>query len=123
MSAKDTKENGSDQEENTPLTALSVQIEAAKGKSPLKLQLQEHTKLPGHRPVEASHLRVVETFSSVGGSRPIMAGEMEVSSTLTISGRRPIAASHLQVSQTYVMGNRPIASNDIDDAGIMGYLD
>ena len=123
MSAKDLKNNGSDQEDKNPSAALSVLKEAAEGKSPLKLQLQEHTKLPGHRPVEASHLRVVETFSSVGGRRPIVAGDMEVSSTLTISGRRPIAASHLHVSETYVMGNRPIASNDIDDAGIMGYLD
>ena len=122
MSAKDLKDNGSDQDDKNPSAALSVQ-EAAKGKSPLKLQLQEHTKLPGHRPVETSHLRVVETFSAVGGSRPIVAGDMEVSSTLTISGRRPIAASHLHVSEIYVMGNRPIASNDIDDAGIMGYLD
>ena len=79
----------------------------------------------GNRPVEASHLKVVGTYTSVGGARPIAASGMEVSGTLTVSGHRPIAASHLKISETYsVMGNRPVASNEIDDpATLMGYLD
>jgi len=56
---------------------------------------------------------VVDTYSSVGSSRPITKGVVEVSSTLAISGNRPIALS-----------NRPVASNEIDDAStLMGYLD
>jgi hypothetical protein len=44
---------------------------------------------------------------------------------LAVSGHRPIAASHLQISETYaVMGNRPVASNEIDDpTTLMGFLD
>lgn len=81
--------------------------------------------LPGNRPIEASHLNVVSTYKSVGAARPVVAGGMEISSTLTISGQRPIMVSHLNVSETYtVMGNRPVASNEIDDpALLMGYLD
>ncbi|MGF1481677.1 MAG: hypothetical protein ACFB4I_19695 [Cyanophyceae cyanobacterium] len=110
-------------ENNSEQGALSISKQSG-DKQPLKLQLQEHTKLPGQRPVESSHLRVVETFSSVGGNRPITASTMEVSGMLTVSGKRPIAASHLQVSETYVvMGNRPVASNEIDPTGLMGYLD
>lgn len=115
-------EQGQDSDKET--VALSVQGESSKGNPPLKLQLQQHTKLPGQRPVEASHLRVVETYSSVGSERPIVSSTMEVAGMLTISGKRPIAASHLQVSDTYIMGNRPVAPNDVDDpAGLMGYLD
>ena len=71
-------------------------------------------------------LKVIGTYSSVGGSRPIIASGMDISSTLTVSGHRPIALSHLQISETYtVMGNRPVASNEIDEepAVLMGYLD
>jgi hypothetical protein len=48
-----------------------------------------------------------------------------VSDTLQASGIRPISASTLVISETYAsMGNRPIASNDVDDASLlMGYLD
>lgn len=113
---KSDKGNGEKQ-----ISALSVQN--SPGKQPLKLMLQEHTRLPGQRPVEASHLRVVETFS--GGHRPIVSSGMDITGTLSISGRRPITSSHLKVSENYfVMGNRPVASNEIDDSGaLMGYLD
>lgn len=105
-------------------SALSVKDEASKSAQGIQL-INEPGLLPGNRPVEASHLKVVGTYKSVGGSRPVSAGEMEISSTLTISGQRPIMVSHLQVSETYtVMGNRPVAPNDIDDpALLMGYLD
>jgi hypothetical protein len=50
---------------------------------------------------------------------------MDITGTLTISGHRPIMASHLKISETYsVMGNRPVASNEIDDpTTLMGFLD
>lgn len=81
-------------------------------------------RLPNNRPVEPSHLDVVRTYSTVGSNRPVTKGTMEISNTLTISGNRPIALSSLQISDTHIMGNRPIASNEIDDAAaLMGYLD
>lgn len=109
---------------NTPdkeTVALSV-----KGKADAGSHLVFHPETsPGNRPIEVSHLKVVSEYSSVGGTRPIVASGMEIKGTLTISGHRPITASHLQVSETYtVMGNRPVASNEIDDpATLMGFLD
>jgi hypothetical protein len=87
--------------------------------------LDQHQGLPNNRPIEASHLKVVSTYTTVGGVRPITASGMQTSGTLTISGNRPIALSHLKISETYsVMGNRPVASNEIDDpTTLMGYLD
>lgn len=81
--------------------------------------------LPGNRPVEVSHLKIVSTYSSVGSLRPVVASGIDFKDSITISGNRPIAVSHLHVSETYVvMGNRPVASNEIDDpAMLMGYLD
>ena len=90
------------------------------------VQLIEHTGLlPGDRPIEAGHLDIVSTYTSVGGQRPVVSSGMEVVGTLTISGSRPISSSGLEVSEVYaVMGNRPVASNEIDDpATLMGYLD
>ena len=105
-------------------SALSVKDNTSKTAQGIQL-ITEPGLLPGNRPVEASHLKVVSTYKSVGAARPVVAGEMKISSTLTISGQRPIMVSHLQVSETYtVMGNRPVAPNDIDDpALLMGYLD
>ena len=82
------------------------------------------TLLPQNRPIEPSHLEIVHTYSSVGSNRPVTKGTIDFNSSLTISGNRPIAVSTLQVSETYIMGNRPVASNEIDDAStLMGYLD
>ena len=105
-------------------SALSVKDKTSTTAQGIQL-ITEPGLLPGNRPVEASHLKVVSTYKSVGAARPVVAGDMEISSTLTISGQRPIMVSHLQVSETYtVMGNRPVAPNDIDDpALLMGYLD
>jgi hypothetical protein len=102
------------------VTALSVKAPEKSG-----LQFHESDTLPNNRPIENSHLNIVSTYTSVGSSRPVTAGDMEVASTLAISGNRPIAVSHLQISETYaVMGNRPVASNEIDDPTLlMGYLD
>jgi hypothetical protein len=59
------------------------------------------------------------------GERPIVASNIKVWNTITVSGERPIASSNLQLSETQmIMGNRPIASNYMDgDADLMGYLD
>ncbi len=97
------------------VTALSLKNETSQG----------GLRLPNNRPIEASHLNIVSTYRSLGGTRPIVASGMEMSGTLAISGNRPIAVSHLKISETYsVMGNRPVASNETDDPiALMGYLD
>jgi hypothetical protein len=91
----------------------------------LALSVHKNTLLPNNRPIEPSHLQIVRTYSSVGGSRPVSKSGIQVSNTLTISGNRPIAVSTLKISETYsVMGNRPVASNEIDDpTTLMGYID
>ncbi|AIE73472.1 MULTISPECIES: hypothetical protein [unclassified Synechocystis] len=79
--------------------------------------------MPTNRPIEASKIHVVSTYGSMGATRPVGASTMEVSSTMTISGNRPIALSHLHISEI-TAGNRPVASNEIDDPNtLMGYLD
>ncbi len=100
--------------------ALSLQ-----GKEPGKLQFSKDITLPGNRPVEASHLNVVSTYKSAGGARPVTSGTFKIASAITLSGNRPIAASHLHISDSYVvMGNRPVASNAIDDpTTLMGFID
>lgn len=81
-------------------------------------------RLPNNRPIEPSHLDVVRTYSTVGSNRPVTKGTVEISNTITISGNRPIAVGGLQISESHIMGNRPIASNEVDDAAtLMGYLD
>ncbi|MGH2414119.1 MAG: hypothetical protein ACRDEA_10595 [Microcystaceae cyanobacterium] len=135
MTAENLETNGNQGQEPTKSTratkkpanevvALSVKDKLEATSHGLKL-LEQPGGLPGNRPIEASHLHVVSTYTSVGGSRPVTASGMEVSGTLAISGNRPIAVSHLNVSETYsVMGNRPVASNEIDDPTVlMGYLD
>jgi hypothetical protein len=59
------------------------------------------------------------------GERPIVASNMKVWDTISVSGERPIAVSSLQMADTQmIMGNRPIASNYFDgDEDLMGYLD
>lgn len=102
-------------------SALSVK-ERGQG---LNLARRPASMLPGNRPIEPSHLKVIDTYSSVGAIRPIAASGMEIAGTLKVSGNRPISSSHLKVSQTYtVMGNRPVASNETEDpANLLGYLD
>ncbi|MBD2654098.1 MULTISPECIES: hypothetical protein [Synechocystis] len=79
--------------------------------------------MPTNRPIEASKIHVVSTYGSMGATRPVGASTMEVSSTMTVSGNRPIALSHLHISEI-TAGNRPVASNEIDDPNtLMGYLD
>lgn len=91
----------------------------------LSVQKHQHTLLPNNRPIEPSHLQIVDTYSSVGSSRPIAKSTMKIDHSLTVSGTRPISVSTLKISETYsVMGNRPVASNETDDpTALMGYLD
>ncbi|WP_013323236.1 hypothetical protein [Gloeothece verrucosa] len=120
-SAKKSTKGTATKEKEKEVVALSVSQGSSAGTNLIK-----HTDtLPGGRPIEASHLKVVSTYNSVGAARPVVASGMEIKGTLTISGDRPIAASHLVISETYtVMGNRPVASNEIDDpASLMGFLD
>ena len=111
----------------TSKTALTSQAESTKKEGEeqaLALSTQPRTLLPQNRPIEPSHLEVVNTYSSVGSNRPVTKGTVDFSSSLAISGNRPIAASTLQVSESYIMGNRPIASNEADDTAVlMGFLD
>ena len=87
------------------------------------LSVQPKTLLPQNRPIEPSHLEIVNTYSSVGSNRPVTKGTVDFASSMVISGNRPIAASTLKISESY-MNNRPVASNEADDtATLMGYLD
>lgn len=96
----------------------------AKDDQAFALSVQPRVMLPQNRPIEPSHLEVVNTYSSVGSNRPITKGTVKFSSSIVISGNRPIAASTLKVSDSFIMGNRPIASNESDDtSALMGYLD
>ena len=103
--------------------ATTSSVETAKEQA-LALSVQPKSMLPQNRPIEPSHLQIVNTYSSVGSNRPVSKGTIEFSSSIVISGNRPIAASTLQVSDSYIMGNRPIASNESDETtALMGYLD
>ncbi len=127
-----TKENPTQEAETATegkkeMVALSLKQESeTKGETAsLVHQPTVASTLPGGRPIEQSHLQVVNTYTSVGGDRPVVASGMKISSTLAVSGNRPISAGLLKIDETYmIMGNRPIASNEIDDPGLlMGYLD
>ena len=90
----------------------------------LALSTQPRSILPQNRPIEPSHLEIVNTYSSVGSNRPVTKGTVDFNSSLAISGNRPIAASTLQVSDSFIMGNRPIAANESDDTAVLlEYLD
>ena len=107
----------------TKTKATTSSIETAKEQA-LALSVQPKSMLPQNRPIEPSHLQIVNTYSSVGSNRPVSKGTVEFSSSIVISGNRPIAASTLQVSNSYIMGNRPVASNESDETTtLMGYLD
>lgn len=78
----------------------------------------------GGRPIEASHLAVVDT-DTIPGHRPIFASDLAVIEADTLPGHRPIAASPAYLMQSSTLpGGRPIASNQIDDPiSLMGYID
>lgn len=86
------------------------------------LHISETYGIVGNRPVEASDLEVVATL----GRRPIGSSTMQVSEMFSMSGARPVGVSTLHIDEVYstMGGNRPIASNDIDDSStLMGFLD
>ena len=132
--AEESKTNGT-QAKSTPSKATETKVATSKSKATtssietakeqaLALSVQPKSMLPQNRPIEPSHLQIVNTYSSVGSNRPVSKGTVEFSSSIVISGNRPIAASTLQVSDSYIMGNRPVASNESDETtALMGYLD
>jgi hypothetical protein len=86
------------------------------------LHISETYGIVGNRPVESSDFEVVATL----GNRPIGSSAMQVSEMFSMSGARPIAISTLHIDEVYstMGGNRPIASNEIDDSSaLMGFLD
>ena len=129
--AEENKPNGTQAKDSTSKTTTAKTTAASKTTTAKKdeakslaLSTQPRTMLPQNRPIEPSHIDIVHTYSSVGSDRPVSKGTVEFSSSLVISGNRPIAASTLQVSDSFIMGNRPVASNESDDtASLMGYLD
>ena len=121
--AKDTKAKSSTTTKSQ--TDTKAKSTEAKEEKSLALSVQSKSLLPQNRPIEPSHLEIVDTYSSVGSNRPVSKGTVKFISSIVISGNRPIAASTLKISESYgVMGNRPVASNESDDtASLMGYLD
>ena len=104
----------------------------------------EYFNSSGERPIEASKLVVSGTFTSMGAERPIVSGGVHVTGTFMssgerpivedgfvivdkfyIAGERPVGSSGLVIDDTYSQmgGARPVASNAIDNAGLMGYID
>lgn len=120
-----THDNGNKTEDQeNQETAISVQHPNA-ARPGLQLKLSTEHQLPGNRPVEANHLQIFKTFSSMGAERPITKSTLNTTGEIILSGSRPISAKTLQISETYsVMGNRPVASNQIDNpTTLMGYID
>jgi hypothetical protein len=74
------------------------------------------------RPIQPAVMTIVGTFQSAG-VRPIGAGHLILSGHM--HDNRPVAASDPKFTEgSRLLGTRPIASNDMDDAAtLMGYLD
>jgi hypothetical protein len=104
----------------------------------------EYFNSSGERPIEASKLAISSTYTTMGGERPIVSGGVHVTGTFFSSGERPVVedgfvivekffaagerpvgSAGLVINETYSqMGEtRPVASNAIDNAGLMGYID
>ncbi|MEC4803615.1 MAG: hypothetical protein SAJ12_04455 [Jaaginema sp. PMC 1079.18] len=118
-----TQTNGTQTHEEAPENHednKSGLVEASQG----SLDLYQAPRLPQNRPIEPSHIQVVETYS-IMGNRPVVASGMKIVDNLSVSGHRPVTASSLVISEQYsVMGNRPVASNEVEDMGtLIGYLD
>jgi hypothetical protein len=113
--------------ENRPIASGSFEVwEYVKdgGTRPIAvsdLEISTSLTLMGNRPIEISHNKVDHLFDG----RPVMTNTLKVHEMFKASGERPIEVSHLIISQLYsLMGNRPIASNDIDDPeALMGFID
>jgi hypothetical protein len=76
------------------------------------------------RPITSGNVHVTGTFMS-SGERPIMEDGFVIVDKFYIAGERPVGSSGLVVDETYSqMGEtRPVGSNVIDSAGLMGYID
>jgi hypothetical protein len=104
----------------------------------------EYFNSSGERPIEASKLVVSSSYASMGATRPITSSGVHVTSTFKssgerpvfaddfviiekfyIAGERPVGSAGLVINDTYSLmgGTRPVASNAIDNAGLMGYID
>jgi hypothetical protein len=104
----------------------------------------EYFNSSGERPIEASKLVVSGTYTTMGAERPIVSNGVHVIGTFMSSGERPVVedgfkivskfytagerpvgSSGLVVSDTYSQmgGTRPVASNAIDQVGLMGFID
>ncbi|MFN5838022.1 MAG: hypothetical protein ACK47J_15170, partial [Pseudanabaena sp.] len=59
------------------------------------------------------------------GERPVVEDGFVIVEKFYAAGERPVGSAGLVISETYSqMGEtRPIASNVIDNAGLMGYID
>lgn len=87
--------------------------------------LEVYDTMMGGRPIEASHLAVVDT-ETMPGHRPIFASTLAVVDADSLPGHRPIAASpdYLMHGSESLPNNRPIATNAPDAGGaLMGFLD
>lgn len=117
-------------------TTLQVEAEPMQQKLTQNSQTPGRLALPGNRPIGTTGLKYTHTISnrpigttglqvhhtmSASGIRPVVSVGLEFHSTITASGVRPIGANHLAVTQTLM--NRPVASNQIDGEGLMGFLD
>lgn len=104
----------------------------------------EYFNSSGERPIEASKLVVSSTYTTMGGERPIVSSGVHVTSTFMssgerpvmedgfvivdkyyIAGERPVGSLGLVIDDTYSQmgGTRPVASNEIDSASLMGFID
>ncbi|NUN64967.1 hypothetical protein HCU40_09415 [Pseudanabaena biceps] len=104
----------------------------------------EYFNSSGERPIEASKLVVSSTYTTMGGERPIVSSGVHVTSTFMssgerpvmedgfvivdkyyIAGERPVGSLGLVIDDTYSQmgGTRPVASNAIDSASLMGFID
>lgn len=104
----------------------------------------EYFNSSGERPIEASKLVVSGTYTTMGAERPIVSNGVHVTGTFMssgerpvvedgfkivskfyIAGERPVGSSGLVVDDTYSQmgGTRPVASNAIDQVGLMGFID
>jgi hypothetical protein len=76
------------------------------------------------RPIVSNGVHVTGTFMS-SGERPVVEDGFKIVSKFYIAGERPVGSSGLVVDDTYSQmgGNRPVASNAIDQVGLMGFID
>lgn len=132
QSSQPTKlEQGSQQR-----TTLQVETKPIETKQIQRTQDSGKLALPGNRPIGTTNLKYNKTISnrpivstglqientmSASGVRPIVVSGLKVHSTITASGIRPIGTNNLAVSRQ--MMNRPVASNQVDNEALMGFLD